>query len=164
EHGDLRVQRGNRLRDAREPVVDRRLAQTRAEPALDGQDVDGAPPPGRALERFTGHLHERVARDPDPEAVCGSEDNPGLRPLWLPLRLLRGARKWERARGRRQPERHPRVDPVVVLAADRDLKLVARAVEVEELAHTCEWPRDRKGELALDTLSALRVLAQPLRV
>ncbi len=91
---------------------------------------------------------------------------PGEERATVRLRRLRRGRRTigKGACGRGQPERHPRVDPVLAFAPDRELELAARAVEVQELAHARQRTGRRERDPAAGSLPALRVLAQPLRV
>jgi hypothetical protein len=70
----------------------------------------------------------------------------------------------KRSCGPWQPERDARVDAILVLTADRDLKLVAWPVEVEELAHVYEGPGDGDRHVTVGSTARLGVLAQPVRI
>ena len=71
-----------------------------------------------------------------------------------------GDRRLVAGGGRRQV--HLRVDPVLVLAADRDLQLVPRRRQMERARERDERLRDAQRDVALETRRLdLRLLAQP---
>ena len=60
---------------------------------------------------------------------------------------------------------HLRVDPVLVLTADRDLQLVPRRRQVKRARERDERLRDAQRDVALESRRLdLRLLAQPLRL